>query len=83
MYLVYCNLIIPYIFCPRIQRFVSEQLVYQKKLVDIFGFVVSDLGLKSPILQVHPAKFTCFVVKCFLISDLFLEYLPHILQVMH
>ena len=52
-----------------------------EKRVVSFGSVVSDLGLKYHNLQVHPKKMYMFLVQFFSISDLYLEYLPQILQI--
>ena len=61
--------------------FLIRAISLSEKLVISFVFFFSDLGLKSRNPQVHPTKVTCFLVKCFFISDLFLDNFPHVLQV--
>ena len=60
--------------------FLIRAIGLSEKLVISFGFVFSDLGLKSQNLHVNPKKNIWILVKCFIISDLFLEYIQHILQ---
>ena len=45
-----------------------------------FWFGFSDLGLTSHKLQLKTKKLHVFLSNVFLISDLFLVYLPHMLQ---
>ena len=60
--------------------FLIRAIGLPEKLAISFGFVFSNSGLKSQKLQLNPKKNYIVFVRCFLISNLFWEYLTHILQ---